>query len=106
MCPALGASEPEMRLKKVLLPAPFGPMIEVRLPEKKRAVTSASAVKPPKRLPTPLDLEDRRGAHRLAQWVSEPHTPRGKNRIRSTNNVPTTSCQCTVTTVTTSCSRR
>ena len=54
----------------------------------------------------PLDLEDRRGAHRLAQWVSEPQTPRGKNRIRSTNNVPTTSCQCTVTTVTTSCSRR
>ena len=42
-----------MRLKKVLLPAPFGPMIEVRLPEKKRAVTSASAVKPPKRFASP-----------------------------------------------------
>ena len=106
MRPALGASEPEMRLKKVLLPAPFGPMIEVRLPEKKRAVTSASAVKPPKRLPSPSTSRIGAALTGSPSAVSEPQTPRGKNRIRSTNNVPTTSCQCTVTTVTTSCSRR
>src|SRR5690606_10799960 len=51
--PLLGGNAPERMLKKVLLPAPFGPMIEVRSPGVKSVVTSDSARKPPNCLLTP-----------------------------------------------------
>ena len=51
IAPVEGASTPESRLKKVLLPAPLGPMIAVTLFGSKAAVTPSSATKPPKRRP-------------------------------------------------------
>jgi hypothetical protein len=51
--PSVGGKAPESTLKKVLLPAPFGPMIEVSRSEKKSTDTPCRAVKPPNFLPTP-----------------------------------------------------
>ena len=95
------AKAPDMKLKKVLLPAPFGPMIEVSLSgEEVDADVLQSAVKPPKLLGDALGVEGsaRRSSAR-SQCSSEPQMPRGKNSTSSTNIVPTTICQCVVTTV-------
>src|SRR3972149_3213833 len=54
--PSLGRSAPGMTLKKVLLPAPFGPMIEVSRPRGNATDTSQRARKAPKVLPTPSAL--------------------------------------------------
>src|SRR3954471_12620561 len=43
---------PLTRLKKVVLPAPLGPMIALTLPCSMVVVTSLTAVRPPKRLET------------------------------------------------------
>ena len=47
--PELGRSTPVRQLKKVLLPAPFGPMMARILPGKTSKLTCDSAASPPKR---------------------------------------------------------
>ena len=48
-----------------------------------------------------LGAKDR--GHGRSQCSSDPQMPRGKNRMSSTNSVPTMICQCVVTTPITSC---
>ena len=48
-----GGMSPEMTLKSVVLPAPFGPRIARRSPSATSSVTSDTACRPPKRRPTP-----------------------------------------------------
>src|SRR5690242_6103442 len=52
MLPREGLSSPESRLNRVVLPAPFGPMIALSSPRRTRIDTSRTAVKCPKSLPT------------------------------------------------------
>src|SRR5512133_2389584 len=51
--PAVGGKSPEMTLKSVVLPAPFGPRIARRSPATISRLTSRTACRPPKRRPTP-----------------------------------------------------
>jgi len=53
MVPALGVRRPEMRLKTVVLPAPFGPMSPTISPGRTSKVRSETAVRPPKDLVRP-----------------------------------------------------
>src|SRR4051812_39597709 len=48
--PALGLSCPEIRLKYVVLPAPFGPTIAVSSPGRNAQLTPLTATWPPKRM--------------------------------------------------------
>src|SRR6478735_9832336 len=50
MLPLLGGIAPATRLKKVVLPAPLGPMIALILPCSTTVETSFTAARPPKRL--------------------------------------------------------
>src|SRR5690606_15750347 len=50
MLPSLGGMAPATRLKKVVLPAPLGPMMALILPASKVTLTSLTAARPPKRL--------------------------------------------------------
>ena len=49
MRPEVGGSAPVMRLKRVVLPAPFGPMIERTSPRETERLTRFTAARPPKR---------------------------------------------------------
>src|SRR5580658_7351116 len=57
MRPSLGGSIPLSRLKKVVLPAPFGPMIVRTPPAGISSETSFTAVKPEKRRVSPSVLK-------------------------------------------------
>src|SRR5450830_792384 len=46
MRPELGRCVPAIRLKKVVLPAPFGPMMALTWPRAKRVLTWSTAVRP------------------------------------------------------------
>src|SRR5450830_2146707 len=46
MRPELGRCVPAIRLKKVVLPAPFGPMMALTWPRSKRVLTWSTAVRP------------------------------------------------------------
>src|SRR5512144_2540065 len=48
--PEVGANVPVSRLKRVVFPAPFGPMIECRLPGSTASDTPLTAVNAPKDL--------------------------------------------------------
>ena len=50
MRPEVGRSTPVTQLKKVLLPAPFGPMMARISPRRISRLTLLSAVRPPKRM--------------------------------------------------------
>src|SRR5205085_5913014 len=50
--PALGGITPEMALKKVVLPAPLGPMMPTSSPPSIATETPSTAVRPPKRTVT------------------------------------------------------
>eukprot|EP01136_Pigoraptor_vietnamica_P012860 Opistho-1_new@53223 len=50
MLPLVGLMTPPIRLKKVVLPAPFGPMMALILPRSIVVLTSFTAALPPKRL--------------------------------------------------------
>src|SRR5438105_8401092 len=54
MSPASGWTTPLTQLRRVVLPAPFGPMMPRTSPGSTVKVTSASAFTPPKRLLTAL----------------------------------------------------
>ena len=62
--PLSGRIAPEMRLKKVVLPAPFGPMIAVSEPGANLSETSWIAATPPKDFDNPSTASMRR--HRRA----------------------------------------
>jgi hypothetical protein len=47
--PEVGATTPDRALKKVVLPAPFGPMMPTSSPGANAALTASTAVRPPKR---------------------------------------------------------
>src|SRR3989442_3515642 len=51
--PEVGGKSPEMTLKSVVFPAPFGPRIARRSPGATSRSTSRTAWRPPKRRPTP-----------------------------------------------------
>ncbi len=51
--PAEGVTNPEMASKRVLLPAPLGPMKPTISPPPTARLTSLSASTPPKRTPSP-----------------------------------------------------
>ena len=59
MLPASLRSVPEMQFTSVLLPDPLGPIRPSRSPGRTIRSTLSSAVKPPKRLVTPDDLQQR-----------------------------------------------
>ena len=72
MRPPVGRSTPVRQLKKVLLPAPFGPMMARISPRATSKLTSDSAARPPKRTDSSSVLRigadaaprlSRRGAH-------------------------------------------
>jgi len=52
--PALARSWPEIRLKYVVLPAPFGPTIAVSVPGANAHETRSTATWPPKRIVSSL----------------------------------------------------
>ena len=60
--PAVGGKKPLIRLKKVVLPAPFGPMIARSSPVGTASETSRTAARLPKRLLTFLDFEQAHAA--------------------------------------------
>ena len=93
MRPAVGAKKPLIRLKNVVLPAPFGPITARSSPGSTVIETSSTATRLPKCLVTLLDLEQ---AHARAFRWSMPSTPRGKNSTTSTNSRPTNDIQLTV----------
>src|SRR5437867_6184185 len=66
--PSSGAKKPEMTLKRVVLPAPLGPMMPTISPGAARSETSRTAVRPPKRLVTASSSSiAARGADALAE---------------------------------------
>ena len=58
--PASGASSPVTRLNTVVLPAPFGPMMLTSSPSLTASDSALTAVTPPKRRVSPVDLQERR----------------------------------------------
>ena len=54
MVPSSGARKPESRSKRVVLPAPFGPMTALTAPLRTRKETPFTACTPPNRLEMPL----------------------------------------------------
>src|SRR5262245_17328832 len=53
MSPDVGGNAPEIRLNRVVLPAPLGPRMARRSPGRTSRSTSRTAWTPPKRRPTP-----------------------------------------------------
>ncbi len=64
MVPAVGATSPASALKKVLLPAPFGPISPMMSPAATLRLAPSTARKAPKLLVTPR--ASRSTAHRLS----------------------------------------
>ena len=60
MRPDVGRSTPVRQLKKVLFPAPFGPMMARISSRPTSKLTPLSAVRPPKRIDQVLGAQDRR----------------------------------------------
>ena len=98
-CRVTARSAPDSRLKKVLLPAPFGPMIEVIAPRSNSAVMLFERDELAERLADARRAQDHRccgRAHGFIRFRSVPQMPAGKNSTQATKTAPTTSCQCTV----------
>ena len=96
MAPEVGGKNPLIRLKNVVLPAPFGPMIAHISPfaTLQRNVAHRHQIAEP--LGDVLDFENVDGlAHALLR-CRNPSSPRGKNSTTSTNSRPTNDIQLTV----------
>ena len=93
IAPEVGAKKPLIRLKNVVLPAPFGPMIARNSPGSIASETPSTAIRLPKRLRDVVDLQQ---AHAAALPRSTPRIPRGKNRTTSTKTRPITDIQFSV----------
>src|SRR5713101_6492022 len=76
MRPAVGRSTPVRQLNKVLLPAPFGPMMARISPGGTEKLTSLSAVSPPKRTVSP-------SVARIAPEKTPPRLPSAAGARRS-----------------------
>ena len=92
-------------LKNVLLPAPFGPMIEVSCPAAKRRRDAFERDEAAELLADPLGTK-RFAAHGRAHFrhpcaSSVPQMPLGRNSTNSTKIAPTMICQCGVQSETT-----
>src|SRR5437660_888557 len=77
--PKSGIRNPEIRLNKVVLPAPLGPINAVIRPSRAASQTSATAARPPNRLLTCLTSSMfwfRRT--RAPETVAKPHQPVGE----------------------------
>src|SRR3569833_3649936 len=79
--PAVGARKPDSMLKKVVLPAPFGPMTAKRLPSGTSRSISLLATRPSKRLVRPRTERSAIGsalpARRLLANIGKPGEPLG-----------------------------
>ena len=93
MVPEVGGKNPLIRLKKVVLPAPFGPMMAHSSPLATFSETSRTATRLPKRLVTLLISR----TFMPCSAGRKPSRPRGKNSTTSTNSRPTNDIQFTVT---------
>ena len=91
--PAVGANRPLTRLKNVVLPAPFGPMIARNSPGSMVRDTLVDGDQAAETLRCALDLKQ---GHAFAPVRSMPRTPRGKKRTTSTNTSPITDIQFSV----------
>ena len=96
MRPALGGNAPEIRLKYVLLPAPFGPMIDASCPAAERRRDAAQRHEFAEALADVPRLEDRRRSSAQPRAATCPRCRAGRTARSTTNTTPTTSCQCTV----------
>ena len=93
MVPEVGGKNPLIRLKKVVLPAPFGPMIAHSSP----FATLQRDVAHRHEIAEPLgDVVDFENVHALLR-CRKPSSPRGKNSTTRTNSRPTNDIQLTVT---------
>ena len=63
--PEVGRSEPAMRLKSVVLPAPFGPMTPRISPSRSSSVTPSTALRPPKVFEIACVVEERGHCRRI-----------------------------------------
>ncbi len=93
MSPAVGAKKPEIMLKNVVLPAPFGPMMARSSPAATCMETSLTATRLPNRLVTSRTSSM---VIRAPLACSMPRMPRGKNSTTSTKIRPTNDIQFTV----------
>ena len=93
MRPDVGVRKPLIRLKNVVLPAPFGPMTARSSPGSTVIDTSSTATRLPKCL---RDVLDPQQAHDVAFRRMMPSTPRGKNSTTSTKNRPMNDIQFSV----------
>ena len=93
IAPEVGAKKPLMRLKNVVLPAPFGPMIARSSPGSIASETPSTAIRLPKCLET---LSTSEQAHAAALPRKTPRMPRGKNLTTSTKTRPITDIQFSV----------
>src|SRR6201999_831715 len=78
--PPVGSRSPAMQLKKVDLPAPFGPIKPTISPASTRRLASASAVKPPNARLTPCassSMGALRRAPRAGEAAEARHDPHG-----------------------------
>ena len=87
--PEVGGKVPVSRLKSVVLPAPFGPMIECRLPASMARLTSFTATRAPKDLLRLFCFEDRHAKNRFQTST----TPPLKKSTTITNATPSSSGQ-------------
>ena len=93
MRPEVGAKNPLIRLKNVVLPAPLGPITARNSPASTVIDTLLTATRLPKCLRDVLDLQQ---AHDAALRRIMPSTPRGKNSTTSTKNRPMNDIQFSV----------
>ena len=86
-------SVPQMQLTSVLLPEPFGPIRPSRSPGCTSRSMPSSATKPPKRLPRPVDLQQRRSwlASRAGDPAPGRRCPFGATMTKATSSTPTIS---------------
>ena len=99
--PDVGVSAPESRLKKVLLPAPLGPMTAVSCPRRKGRGDAFERDEGAEGRADVLGVEQRRSWPRLSDpsvSSSVPQRPLGRNSTNRTKTAPTKSCQCGVQT--------
>src|SRR5439155_20183639 len=75
-CPEVGGVTPEIALNRVVLPAPFGPMMPTSSPAAKLASTASTAVSPPKRT-----LSARASSSAVSAKAPLPRAAKGAPRI-------------------------
>ena len=75
MRPETGGRLPATRLKRVVLPAPLGPMMAFTIPGRQEKLTSSMTCRPPNQWWRPLHLQERARSSALPAAVRRPHEP-------------------------------